>query len=1110
VDPLRSAIENALKGPISDDAFEECAVALLLPEYPSLVLLPGGSDFGLDGVTGEDPEGGSVGLVATTGQDAIGNLKTNLTRHLTTGGLTRRFVFATPRRLTPLRRNNLIKAAAKLGCRLEQVYELSAFTERLYRSPEWRKKLLAVPGAPSALSPYPAATASFAALPMVGRDALLNQLRQAKGDLVLAGAPGAGKTYLLRTLVDEGWAFFAVDHDRERLADAIRSLSPQRVIVDDAHLYPDGTIAGVRQLRTAMDATFDIVCSTWPGRLDDVRAQLGTPSSLELGLLERDQILELVKAVGVVGPTALLRLIVDQALGRPGLAVTLARACLQDRVGDVARGDALMRETVVAYRRLLDHRAASVMSVLALSGARGATLDELAVALALDHATAQSLVRGLAQGGTISESREGRLVILPEDLRYPLVADGFFGWPGSLPLGRVLKCLEVPSAAIKPLLGARYRGAPVPTRMLADLLESSSDPADFALYGTLGMDEALHALALAPWARRDIALASLGSIPVLGLKMLLEDAVGDDRALHSNPDHPLRQFEEYVTFRENRIERRRVAMAAIEDWISSGSDVDVALRAMSYTIRPGVQGLETDPGRGMTVTISSALLPMDELEALVEVVDRCVELVCSLEPSTYAPFLNALDDWCYPGRVSLGHGAPDNRWNATARRAVKRSYEQLLEGLPGRDGVRARLIRTARRLRLGIKACVDPEYDALFPDDRGSDWREAQRLQQAAIDALASSWETRPASVAAARIVWAEDEARRAGDTHQRQTVAFCIRLAERAKVPLEFVEELAELRASPDLLVPFMEAAMKEGSKGRFKMIGTLLEDSLYRLVGISMGLRFEVPARLRRRSIDSCDAGTTNLIEILAIRGELSPTLIHPLLLHPVMEVARATAIGVRDDVPSELTAAWEDAIVRCPADEYWYSVILPSRPALFARWLAASSSRAMKSPSSFEHIPHTVVAAIKTMSRTQRELMLRAMPPSPRNPWLDGVIAGLVGADADLYAVLLDRADLTTYHGCGLAGRPDESWFERANVAIEHGWSVRDVVINTHHSERGWSGEESDYLAGWIASFEAYRTQAQGRSLELVNAARAYFGDLRAKALDAEHAEAVLGLG
>jgi hypothetical protein len=68
----------------------------------------------------------------------------------------------------------------------------------------------------------------------------------------------------------------------------------------------------------------------------------------------------------------------------------------------------------------------------------------------------------------------------------------------------------------------------------------------------------------------------------------------------------------------------------------------------------------------------------------------------------------------------------------------------------------------------------------------------------------------------------------------------------------------------------------------------------------------------------------------------------------------------------------------------------------------------------------------------------------------------------------------------------------------------------VINTHHSERGWSGEESDYLAGWIASFEAYRTQAQGRSLELVNAARAYFGDLRANALDAEHAEAVLGLG
>ena len=1110
MDPLRSAIEDALKGPIADDVFEECAVALLRPEYSSLVLLPGGSDFGLDGVTGEDPEGGSVGLVATTGSNAVGNLKKNLTRHITTGGLTRRLVFATPRRITPLRRKNLVTAASKLGCRLEQVYELSAFAERLYRSPEWRKKLLRVPGAPSALSTYPAAPGSFAALPMVGRTALLEELRRAKGDLVLVGAPGAGKTYVLRTLVDEGWALFVVDHDRERLADAIRSLKPQRVIVDDAHLYPTGTIASVCQLRTAIDATFDIVCSTWPGRLDEVRAELGTGPAFELGLLERDQILEIVKSVGVAGPTALLRLIVDQALGRPGLAVTLARACLQDRVGDVARGDALMKETVVAYRRLLDNRTASVMSVLALSGAHGATLDELAEALLLDHATAQTLVRGIAQGGTISESREGRLVILPEDLRYPLVAGGFFGAPGSLPLARALKCLEAPAAAIKPLLGAKYRGAKVPKRLLEDLLLTSRDRADFALYATLGKAEALHALAVAPWARRDIALASLGSVPVLGLKILLEDAIGDDRPLHSNPDHPMRQFEEYVTSRENRIERRRVAMAAIEDWIGSGGDADVALQALSFTIRPGVQGLETDPGRGMTVTISAALLPVDELASVAELMDRCVELACSLKPSTYAPFLNALDDWCYPGRVSLGR-EPDKKWNAAARRAVKRCYERLLDGLAHREGVRARLLRTARRLRLGIKGRVDPEYDALFPDDRGSDWREAQRSQQAAIDALASLWETRSASAAAARIVWAEEEAYRAGDTHERQAVAFCARLAERTKVPLEFVEELTKLRASPDLLAPFMEAVMKEGSKGRYKMLGRLLEDKDYRLVGISMGLHFgDVPSRLRKRAIGACDAGATNLIKSLAIREELNPAAIHPLLLHPTMEVARATAIGVRDHIPPELTAAWEDTIVRCPADDYWYSVILPSQPVLFARWLAACSDRASASSFSYEHIPRSIVDSISTMSRTQRESILRAVPSTAKGPRLDGIIAGLIGTDADLYGVLLSRVDLKEYHGCGLAGRPDESWFERAHVAMEHGWSARDVVINAHHSERGWSGEESDYFAGWIASFEACRSGAQGRSLELVNAARAYFEDLRAKALDAEHAEAVLGLG
>ena len=194
-DPLRERILQRLNEISDDETFEACVCDLLRPEWPTLVPVPGGNDAGLDGAW-VDQRGKGL-LIATTGSDVIGNVTQNLKKHLASGGDRRQVLVAASNSLSPQQCRNILDRITELEFTpAHQPYIQQAIADRLYHNSRWLKELLGLSGVASALSSVPRTIRPLRDLPLVGRDADLEWVRTVRGDRLLIGQPGIGKTFL--------------------------------------------------------------------------------------------------------------------------------------------------------------------------------------------------------------------------------------------------------------------------------------------------------------------------------------------------------------------------------------------------------------------------------------------------------------------------------------------------------------------------------------------------------------------------------------------------------------------------------------------------------------------------------------------------------------------------------------------------------------------------------------------------------------------------------------------------------------------------------------------------------------------------------------------------
>ena len=868
-DPFYREIWDRLGQPLDPDVFERCVGDLLRTEHPSLVPVRGGSDSGMDGAIA-DGEGPAFPLVCTTSCDVIGNLTRSLESYLKDGGTRRKVVSATSQELSPRRRQNLVKRAADLGFELVQVYDRAALADRLYGHPEWCLELLNLTGDAQVLSTEPLSSRPLTEQELIGRDSDRSWLRETSGDRLLVGHPGSGKTSLLYSLAREGWGLFLVGEDLAKVAPEIRSKRPDVVIVDDAHVDPDRLVRLVQSEAGSFGHFLDR-----GERLAGVRAavtdRLGLTSSRvrELDLLTRDQIVEVIRSFGLVGPTELIREIVDQAGGRPGLAVTLASLCRGEGVREVALGTALKRSVHSFLETLIGENAIQILAAFAVGGDPGVSWIGVARAFGLSIIDLQRIVAGLEASGVITDVDEDHLAVQPATLRHALVRDLFFSGSVRLDHRPLMEASRHLRGVAETLVGVRAGGGQVPPAFLWDVLESAGSESAWVLFAWLGREEATSVLNGKPELLSQVAEAALHRAPEAVIGRLLERSVGDLSNLDPHPNHPLRQVRDWIA--EARpgagegLERRETLLRSAATWIAQGGDEVVGMSAFAIAFSPQCSWSDCDPGSGRTITLSSGYLTPPELLRLGDLWGRWLEPFQSLVERGWKPVLGLLMAWVYPDPKLGNRGQQDDEVRKALREVAGRMLHDVASLVREGPGLQQELTGLAEQIQVVIPSRLDPDYEVLFPGryDLRGDCLEGEARQLAAATRLAEEWSVREPAWVARRIANLTREAVSVQNTWPDYAGTVCRLIAEATDRPIEWIRAMENAEASGGHVESFLRRliALDDPSPKTSVMRGLNRVDSgphpvkqaTKRADGIRRGARLENDKRLASAFVKS-----------------------------------------------------------------------------------------------------------------------------------------------------------------------------------------------------------------------------------------------------------------
>jgi hypothetical protein len=971
---------------------------------------------------------------------------------------------------------------------------------------------------PPALVRIPFSVIGKIETPIIGRDRDLNWLRSINKDSLLIGQPGSGKTFLLYNFAKDNAGLFVERNDINSIAHEFKKRHPKFIIIDVAQNYID-LLNRLVQLRGKKKLNFIIILTCWPFYRTEISEKLNLPSNSIhlLGLLSRDERVQIIKNAGLMGSEELIREIVNQSAGRPGLAITLTEMCLKGGINDVLFGEVLTRDISTYLSKLVGEQAIIILAAFAVGGETGLSMKAVSTELQVSLPLVKTIVTNAASGlGLIQQTPQGFLAVFPPILRYALVRDKFFG-AEPLDIQPFIDSAYSLHNVVETLLGAKSRGAKISQEFMIANLEKVNSWDLWEGFAFSGTEESKWVLDNHPEQVVNVAKAVLFRIPDVAIPMLLSHAEGDERQLHSTPDHPLRLIHDWVLEANpgqgKALQRREQVLKAALSWLKSGATPEIGYQALKIALSPEFDNYTTDPGSGNLLTLHYGLLTLEEIRSLENLWNQALPLILQYPPVNWTSIREIVGMFAYPRHLE----PPPS---AEAIEATKSLARNMILGLLPLIQTSQGLSHWAHHLSLEAKLKIpvptDSTFEILYPKKEYENWHEAENRQLAAIRELASEWVSHDPIESIEKLFLIEKEARIAGTNWPRWTPYFCAEMAKQVNEVGLWAMTGINRGLSGDLIGPFLAEAIKKDSPGWIEMARACLKQQELKYIVIQIVIANKnIPDDFLTEVFTNVD-GTEGVIESLGFRKEITEERVNRLLAHENPSIARAAARGewmatphkIRDSVREN----WEKVITLDFSGDYYLEEVFRTFPHLAELWLKNIFLEEAKAGNEIVYrifrLNDALHWAALALGVEYRKSLLMSAKPSRI---LQEIIFPLVGDDDELYRCLLNNIQLKEYHLFPLFGGPNEAWARKAIIVIEAGYSSKDIVFATRSDGLhlvSWRGKASIMWNEWKNKFEPFLTNSDSRIIDISKRAIEFAEDNIKDALVNESHEAVFG--
>lgn len=1098
---------------IDDQEFERVAAEIQDGNGLTSFWIPGGGDFGQDGIL-IDKKLNNIPLISTTSARALSNIEKNIKKLLESGWKGKKIVFATNRKLTSIKRKNINDYLAKKRIKSVGVFDSSWYAQKLLKYPHLCKSLLGITLDYPALSPLPSNPRFSNVIITIGREEEKKRifaLFEEKEDFIISGQPGSGKTHLLREIAKIGEAYFILTEDINVIASEIRQKKPKFILLEDAHSKKN-LVEKLIILRRELSADFKIAIDTWPSSKEILSQTLNIPGNnvVVLEPLTRDELVELVRAEGISGPNWIIKSIVDQSRGKPGLASFLSQQFVKGFTNEVVFGNALLNR--VKSDNFEDEKLIPLLSILSLGGESGIDLDKVSEITGESTLNLMIRISKLVNAGIIEENRLGALSIQPALLRYNLIKEKFLNNPNifqsllSLPVANV-------EAQKFELIQAVRVGAKVLPHDLFNLVQGIKEEETFQAFAWLGKEFCNYLLVQNPQIIQSIGEAALFYSPERALPLLFNEAAVQEYS-SPNPPKAYKLIEEWMAkwsevTRIDIFKRRECFIEQARKYLQAGGKSEVI-----EILSPNILGIlwnnvELDPGIGRKLLMTSGIMPMAFIHKIPTLWERLVELyTMGLIP--YPLFL--LDAIIKMNDIRREHlGISENLFK-TIENYRERFLKNLLSVTYRYDdnGFKRRLINELDRYGIFHKLKTSDDFHALYPPDdlEESNYQAREDKSKIEVGLLVDKWVNYDPVQYCKILKQLINNAKLAKLNWPDRSTYFCNELAKRVKDPKKWAISMTENQIDPRLYEPFLSRVISGRSQGwEDVVINNLDKDSPYRIVAFSQIIYSnDISDPLWFKIEESLNERDSRWLSQYFGFYEVPEKNARRLLTHNNNVVRGAFACNLwgwsdKRLKNENLRDLWEKAIIGFKERNHILKEILKIESELAIKWILANLNGSWIEYETLE----LMKIGISNLKFDQKKKLLNHIPLISKNK---EVISAIVGKNIELYEILLSSNADEYAKTSPLEGHLSQDWEKMANLALDSNISEDSIFEGTILKNYGWSGNGVDYWKTRTNNYEQYINNSDPRITRIAERLLDYSQSKKIGAMSLQRNEEVFG--